>query len=44
MSQEKEGLGVTISMDCTYMGTMEEDKKETGVVHLLMHDNATSAF
>ena len=44
MSQEEERLGVTISMDYTYMGTMEEEEKETGVAHLLMHDNATSAF
>ena len=26
------------------MGIAEEEEKETGVAHLLMHDNATSAF
>ena len=31
-------------MDQTYMGIAEEEEKETGVAHLLMHDNATSAF
>ena len=44
MSHEEERSGVTINMDYTYMGIAEEEEKETGVAHVLMHDNAASAF
>ena len=43
MSQEEERLGMTMSMHYTYMGTAEEEENNTGIAHLLMQDNATSA-
>ena len=44
MSHEEERLGVTIRMDSIIMGTAEQEDKESGIAHLLMHDNATNAF
>ena len=42
--KEEEKIGVTISMDYTYMGSEDDENDENGVAHLVMHDNGTSAL
>ena len=37
-------LGVTISMDYTYMNAELDDDNDYGVAHLVMHDNGTNAL
>ena len=44
MPHEEKRLGVTIRMDYNYLAIANEEEKETGVAHLLLHDHVTSAF
>ena len=42
--EEDEKIGVTVSMDWTYVNPAEDDGGETGPPTLVMHDNSTIAI
>ena len=42
--KEEEKIGVTVSMDWTYMNSAEDESAETGPPTLVVHDNSTIAI
>ena len=42
--REEEKIGVTVSMDWTYMNSAEDESAETGPPTLVVHDNSTIAI